>query len=163
LSLAVEHPQRLRSLIVADSVAGVDANLAGRVGAWLAAARSGDPELFFAVSLLDIFSPDYVRDHPRAIEASRRQFHKLNLTSVVHLLERFGELELPHLDRIHARVLLLCGELDALKPSHVMQAMAQRIPQAEFLTVPGAGHALSLEKPEEFMTACLGFLAKQEA
>lgn len=163
LYLAIEHPKRLRSLIVADSVDRVDANLAGRVNAWLAAARSGDPGLLFRVCLLDIFSPDYVRDHARAIEAARRQFHKLNLTSVVHLLERFGELELPHLDRIRAPVLLLCGELDTLKPPRAMQAMADRIPQAEYLTVPGAGHALSLEKPEAFMTACLGFLTKQEA
>ncbi|MEW6216629.1 MAG: alpha/beta hydrolase, partial [Candidatus Bipolaricaulota bacterium] len=52
------------------------------------------------------------------------------------------------------------GDEDALKPQRHAQLMVQRIVGAEFLVVPGAGHALCLERPAEFNTALLGFLAK---
>lgn len=163
LSWALDHPEQALSLIIADSVARVDANLALRVEAWLAAARAGDPELLFQVTLPDIFSPAFIGRNAPFIENARRGYHSLDLVSVVHLLKRFREHDLTdRLPRLRIPALLLCGELDTLKPPGAMRTIADRLSNAEFLTVPAAGHALPLEKPEAFMTACLGFLTKQE-
>ncbi len=40
------------------------------------------------------------------------------------------------------------------------EMMVARIPQAEYVVVPGAGHALCLDKPEPLYTLLLGFVLK---
>ena len=163
LQLALAFPGQLRSLIIADSVASVDANLEGQVQAWLIAAKTGDHELLCAVSMPDIFSPAFIMTHPKVIAVSRQGYKQLDLASVVYLLAEYHSYDVSEqLGRIRLPTLLLCGELDTLKPPSTMQAMADRLLDAEFITVPRAGHALPLERPAEFLTACLGFLSKQE-
>lgn len=66
------------------------------------------------------------------------------------LWERLGELSLP--------VLLLAGEEDAKFVATARQ-MAARIPQAQLVVVPDAGHTIHLEQPGAWREALLGFLA----
>jgi pimeloyl-ACP methyl ester carboxylesterase len=54
--------------------------------------------------------------------------------------------------------MLIVGAEDALAPPRVMELMARRIPQARFVKVPGAGHSVYFEKPDEFNEILLGFL-----
>lgn len=164
LQLAVDHSDHLQSLAVADSVATVDTYLGSRVEAWLAAARTGDADLLYHVCVSDIFSANYIQGHPDAMTAVRQGFHALDLASVVALIERYAAYDVSGgLSDIDAPTMALCGELDRIKPPAAMQTLADRIPNASFLTVPGAGHALHIERPQAFLTACVGFLAQQEA
>ncbi len=164
LQLAVDDPHCLQSLIVADSVAVVDTYLACRGEAWLAAARTGDADLLYRVCASDIFSAGYMAAHSDAMTAVRKGFHALDLQSVVNLLEGYSAYDVSgDLVDIDVPTMALCGELDLIKSPSAMQVLADRIPNAAFLTVPGAGHALHIERPAEFMTACLGFLAQQGA
>ncbi|HEV2579570.1 MAG TPA: 2-succinyl-6-hydroxy-2,4-cyclohexadiene-1-carboxylate synthase [Ktedonobacteraceae bacterium] len=57
------------------------------------------------------------------------------------LHDRLPTLDLP--------VLLMSGELDQ-KFSELAAQMAQLLPHAQWRSVPGAGHAVHLERPEEF-------------
>ncbi|HET7531334.1 MAG TPA: alpha/beta hydrolase [Mycobacteriales bacterium] len=43
--------------------------------------------------------------------------------------------------------LVLCGDKDLLTPPHNSQVMADALPDAELLLVPGAGHMVILERP----------------
>ncbi len=52
------------------------------------------------------------------------------------------------------------GEQDALKPPEYSRLIAERIPDSELLSIPGAGHAVIIEKPAEINTALLGFIEK---
>jgi len=61
--------------------------------------------------------------------------------------------ELPFLD---VPTLLIVGAED-LKFVAVNQQMAQRIPEVQEVVVPGAGHAVQLERPKEFAHAALKF------
>ncbi len=53
------------------------------------------------------------------------------------------------LPTLHIPVLLIAGELDT-KFSAIARSMAQALPQSQLRIVPGAGHAIHLERPEEF-------------
>jgi 2-succinyl-6-hydroxy-2,4-cyclohexadiene-1-carboxylate synthase len=64
------------------------------------------------------------------------------------LHERLPMLELP--------VLLLAGELDT-KFCAIARQMHQALPRASFEIIPGAGHTLHLEQPEQFDTRVLAF------
>jgi 2-succinyl-6-hydroxy-2,4-cyclohexadiene-1-carboxylate synthase len=53
------------------------------------------------------------------------------------------------LPTLHIPVLLVAGELDT-KFTAIARHMAQMLPQAQLHIVPGAGHTVHLERPEEF-------------
>jgi 3-oxoadipate enol-lactonase len=62
------------------------------------------------------------------------------------------------LAEIDVPVLVVTGEEDALIPPGEAEAMAEAIPQARLVRIPGAGHLPPLERPEEFRRALLPFL-----
>ena len=55
-------------------------------------------------------------------------------------------------------VLALAGEHDTTVPPAVMARMAEKIPGADYLVLPGCGHLANLERPHAFDAAILGWL-----
>jgi pimeloyl-ACP methyl ester carboxylesterase len=45
-------------------------------------------------------------------------------------------------------VVIICGEKDVLTPPSHSQAMADALPKAELILIPGAGHQAMMERPE---------------
>ena len=64
--------------------------------------------------------------------------------------------------RIAIPTLVVAGEHDTLAPPASSAWLAQALPAAELLRLPGAGHAPFLSHPEAFRDALLGFLAMSE-
>jgi pimeloyl-ACP methyl ester carboxylesterase len=96
----------------------------------------------------------------RVIEA---EYCKLDLDAVIRLIARFREFNITScLPRIKAPTLVIASDLDTLKPVTYAERIHQQISQSELSVVKKAGHALTYEKPQEFNTLVLGFLAKQE-
>ena len=63
------------------------------------------------------------------------------------------------LAEIEAPALVLVGEKD--KPYlRAAEVMAARLPNAEHVTIPGAGHIVNIEETEAFNAAVIGFLEK---
>jgi 2-succinyl-6-hydroxy-2,4-cyclohexadiene-1-carboxylate synthase len=80
---------------------------------------------------------DRLRGSPGGLAAALRG---LGTGALPSLWERLGELSMP--------VTLIVGERD-VRFSATARAMAARIPACEVLAVPGAGHAVQLERPAE--------------
>lgn len=59
---------------------------------------------------------------------------------------------------IKAPTLVLAGSLDRNAPPAGMRRMASRIPHAEYVELPGAGHLAHLEQPGAFNAALRAFL-----
>ena len=66
--------------------------------------------------------------------------------------------ERANLGRIQVPVLLIAGELDRQAPAPMMQRMAQKIPGARYVMLPGLAHLPNLENPAAFDTAVLDYL-----
>ncbi len=66
-----------------------------------------------------------------------------------------------NLARLAMPVLALAGELDPNAPPAVVQGMAQRIPGADYLALPGVGHLANIEAPDAFAQAVIGFLQRR--
>ena len=64
------------------------------------------------------------------------------------------------LEKIRVPTLVLRGTEDKLSPRAVMSEMAEKIPNAEFVEIPGAGHLPPLEQPEAFADAVLAWTRK---
>lgn len=63
------------------------------------------------------------------------------------------------LPRIAAPTLLVAGERDATAPPRGMARMAEAIPGARLVVIPGAGHLVPLERPAAFNATLASFLA----
>ena len=63
----------------------------------------------------------------------------------------------PRLDTMTMPALLITGTLDT-KFVAINQQMAALMPNSRHITIPGAGHTVHLERPEEFAERVVGFL-----
>jgi 2-succinyl-6-hydroxy-2,4-cyclohexadiene-1-carboxylate synthase len=90
---------------------------------------------------------------PEAREALRRQRLSNRAGGLAQSLRGVGTGVQPslhaRLPTLHIPILLIAGELDT-KFSAIARSMAQALPQSQLRIVPGAGHAVHLERPEEF-------------
>lgn len=161
LAFALRYPERTRSLLVSSSVATVDGELRERAQSWLEAALAKDPEALYRVTAPLNFSPAWAAANRPLLQAARARYDTLDMAAFVELMGAFLKLDLlEQLSAIRAPALVMVGEQDLLKPPKYAQAIAGRIPGAEFVVVPGAGHALSWEKPGAFNSLALGFTLK---
>lgn len=80
--------------------------------------------------------------------------YRTALQALVHFNRR------EELARIAVPVLVLAGEHDTNAAPAIMERMAQKIPGAAYLCLPGVGHLASMEQPGPFMDAVLGFLSR---
>lgn len=55
----------------------------------------------------------------------------------------------PRLRHLGVATLVVCGELDRMTPPEDCRSLAEAIPGSRFHLLPGAGHMLMIEKPEE--------------
>jgi 3-oxoadipate enol-lactonase len=68
----------------------------------------------------------------------------------------------PDLSAIDVPVLVITSDGDTLIPPEVSAPMAEHIPGAQLVTIPGAGHLSNLEAPDAFNEALRGFIARVE-
>jgi 3-oxoadipate enol-lactonase len=62
------------------------------------------------------------------------------------------------LGAIHKSTRVICGELDAATPPLLCRLLADKIPNASYLALPGCGHCPPLEQPDAFIRAIEDFL-----
>jgi 3-oxoadipate enol-lactonase len=163
LMLAFTHPARVKSLAVISSVSHVEPLLRQQVGVWADTARYA-PERLYDVTAPHNFSNAFLAAHPEVLQQGRERLRSYPAgfyEAFAGLVEAFAALDITsRLAEIAAPTLVVCGEADALKPVWYSRIIASRIPGAEFLVVPDAGHAVVIERAETVNTALLGFLAK---
>ena len=157
LDYALTHPERLRSLVVANSIGGVQDE------DYLALSRRMRPAPEFDALPTEFreLGPSYRAAN--AGETARwaelaKQSRPLNpLTSPQRNRNR---ITFAMLERIRIPTLLLTGDADLYTPPPVLRLFVARIKGAESLIVPEAGHSVYWERPQAFNTALLAFLAR---
>ncbi len=165
LQFALDHPQRIASLVLVDStVPGFDYSpeYADAVEELVRVARSEGPRT--ALDQVWLTHPlfDGVRRFP-----DRFDFLK-SIVLAYPARDYLDETEYPQpqwqvIDRLHevsAPTLVLVGEMDLPDFRLIAEILAANIATARIEVIPDAGHLLNLEQPEAFNRALLGFLAK---
>lgn len=161
LMFALRHPEKTKSLMVIDGVSEVPLLLKLQSYPWRIAGERNDAELLFHTSVFLNFSEEYLTRNEALLPASLANFGKLDLSSFVKLMDAFRAYNITdQLGQISCPTLIVVGEEDPIKGRKMAQMMVDRIPQAEYVVVPGAGHALCLDKPEPLNTLLLGFALK---
>jgi len=160
--LALRHPGRLRGLVLGGTSPG--GAFAPRIGPreLISIARGGVSERSLRAPLL--FSPEFRREHPERVRELVRQF-KLNRSSAATIgaqtvaAARFASTM--RLGRLRTPTLVMHGERDQLVPLAAGRLLAARIPDAELVVVPAAGHAYALEAPQKSLDLLLGWYERR--
>jgi 3-oxoadipate enol-lactonase len=71
------------------------------------------------------------------------------------------EVEEVDLSAVRARTLVAVGEHDKADFHAIAERLARELPEAELVTIPGAGHLPSVERPEATAALVRGFLEGQ--
>ena len=161
LVFALRYPQRTKSLMVIDGVSEVPQMLKLQSYPWKLAGERNDADLLFHTSVFLNFGEEYLKKNEAFLPAAHDNFAKLNLSSFVKLMDSFTTYNITdQLSQINCPTLIVVGEEDQIKGPKMAEIMTAGIPQAEYFVVPGAGHALCLDKPETLNTLLLGFVLK---
>jgi pimeloyl-ACP methyl ester carboxylesterase len=164
LTLARTRPDLVRSLLLVATGGGGR----GRIGrpryvADAMAEALGLPDPEFADRTMHFtFAPGWA-------EASPERFREIIQARIEHptpyeLLEAhaaacFGFYEeAPEVADVGAPALVVHGDQDLIVPVENGRMLARRLPQAEYVELPGRGHNLMLEDPETLVRVVRGFL-----
>lgn len=156
-----KYPQRVRGLILADTRPGADTEeaKANRENV----ARIAETEGTAAIADLQLprLISDYTRQNTPEVELRIRQMIEAATPQGIAaasrgMAQRADSTDL--LAGITCPTLVVVGEQDALTPPDVAQDYAARIPNAQFVVIPRAGHLSNLEQPEAFLQVIRNFL-----
>lgn len=157
--LALRRPASVKALVIANSSARFDD--AGRAG-WLAriaAIESGGMEAVADGAMARWFSASFLRDQPATIARWRRRVASNNARAYVaagHAVRLHDTLD--RMPQLRVPTLVIAGELDEGTPVAMSQAMAERVPGAKLVVMPGVAHLSALEQPAVFSAHLEDFL-----
>jgi 3-oxoadipate enol-lactonase len=161
---ALTYPEKLRSLILVCTTPG-GAHAARPTDEVTAALVEGgeDPATVYRRNAWFLYGEDTRAHHPERIEGDLEHRSRIPTRPAGY----FGQLQaaMAHdtwveLPAIAAPTLVLHGEADLLVPTANGRLLGERIPGAELVLVPGAGHMLQADAGEAVREAILGFLTR---
>jgi pimeloyl-ACP methyl ester carboxylesterase len=156
-----KYPQRLAGLILSDTRPEADTpeGRANRENV----AHIAETEGTEAIANMQIprALSEYTRQHHPEVELRVRQMINAATPKGIAaasrgMAQRADSTDL--LPAISCPTLVVVGEQDALTTPEVARNYAAKIPGAQFITIPYAGHLSNLEQPEAFLQAIDGFL-----
>jgi pimeloyl-ACP methyl ester carboxylesterase len=158
LDYALLHPERVRSLVVANSIGGV------QDAAYLEVQhRLRPPEIQALPVELRELGPSYRGLNPEGTQ----HWIAIERASRPHGTHGPGQplrhpMTLARLETMQVPVLILAGEADLLSPPALMRLLAAPLPQCRFETIPEAGHAAFWEQPERWNRLVLEFIGQHQ-
>lgn len=161
-AFGLKYPERTLSLILADTVSEVGAELRIIVDSWADPAKAADANTFFNATVPWNFSQAFIIANPALLTDAKKRYTLLDYPAIVRLCECFMNVNFTsRLNEIKCPTCIIVGSLDLLKGPAYAAILKNGIPHAELHILQGAGHASCWERPQEFNTVILGFLSKQ--
>ncbi|UPY36528.1 alpha/beta hydrolase [Sediminicoccus sp. KRV36] len=162
LELALRHPARVRRLVIVASSPAFGSRDPAFREAFLAARQKPLDEGLGMAGVARALVPGMLgpaasaQAAPAAIAAMGSVDEAAYRITLATLTSFDRRADLP---RVAQPALLIAGEADATAPPRGMSRMAEAMPDARLVVIPGVGHLLPLEAPEAFHAALLAFLA----
>ena len=143
-------PERLRSLVIANSIVGVQDE------EYLEMTRRLRPAPDFNAIPAEIreLGPSYRASNPRGTQRWKELARHSSPQGTTNRITYAA------LETIKVPTLLLTGDADLYMPPSVLRLFAARFPNCESLVIPECGHSAFWEQPELFNRAVLDFIAK---
>lgn len=165
LSMAFAHHERISRLVLVDSAAGplTDEEIAEQENRWRARSQAlrmppeDGQEAAIDRTMATIFAdptrvPASFREDLRwqMEHADPAQAGGVDADRAAMARERYGQLAIP--------TLVVWGEADSMSPTERGRRLARAIPGARYVELPGVGHTVQIEAPEEFVAVVAPFI-----
>ena len=174
--LALRHPERVRGLVLACTYPEPDAEVErqrqfsmAQFGATVTAdgemridLTALDPMLFFQHLLPRVFNQAFIdQELPKLMQLfSGALQYGFSMEAILgQVAAVMGHRATDRLHQIKARTLVITGDADLLIPPANSRVLAEHIPNARLVTIPGGSHGFNFETPERFNREVLDFLA----
>lgn len=165
--LALAHPERVASLILAGTYARADAKRRVVLDLWKSMVELKVPAELRIKQRLIWTLGDATMEQEDLIEAMWRFYLRDDAPMEDRVFVRQAEACIAHdalerLDKITAPTLVVCGEGDILTPPVLSRLLVSRIKDSRLVMMPNAGHLVAAELAPRFNRLVNRFLAEQE-
>ena len=165
--LALAHPERVASLILAGTYARADAKRRVVLDLWKTMVELKVPAELRIKQRLIWTLGDATMEQEDLIEAMWRFYLRDDAPMEDRVFVRQAEACIAHdalerLDKITAPTLVVCGEGDILTPPVLARQLVSRIKDSRLVLLPNAGHLVAAELAPRFNRLVNRFLAEQE-
>jgi 3-oxoadipate enol-lactonase len=159
-AFALEHPDRLERLVIANSTSSYGPE--GRT-TWqnrIKLVEDGGLAAIRDMVAQRYFSDGFRREHADVVNSVMDRFMQTPVQGYLGCCEAIRELDFaPHLGAIRAPTLVIAGSEDMGTPVAMSEAIAKGIPGAKLEVIARASHLSAVEKPRDFGELVTRFLA----
>jgi 3-oxoadipate enol-lactonase len=160
--LALNHAERLRSLVLCDTSAYLPPAALPIVQERIATARTRGLQGLVDGTLERWFTPSYLKRNPPSVAVIRNQFLATSVAGYIGCSEAIGKLNfLERLPQITLPTLIMVGAEDPGTPVAASEAIHERIRGSKLTVLPSASHLSNIEQADQFNSHLLAFLEAQ--
>lgn len=162
MHFALEAPELIDALILANTTAYTNKQLKIIGDSWIDVAKTYNGKKFFQVTIPPIYSMEFYENNYEWLEKRQTYFEttfkkewyegfiRLVKSAESHdVRKRLSELKMP--------VLIIGSEHDVITPLACQRVLSQAIEQSTFVIMADCGHASMYEKPKAFISNISGF------
>lgn len=164
MQIASKRPKWLKKLILANTTSYTNPQLKAIGDSWIYAAKSHDGKQFFKSTIPPIYSAGFYEKNLEWLTAREALFVKAfdarwydGFIRLVISAEAHDARDL--VENISVPTLIIGADEDLITPVSCQQFLFDAIADARFVVIKSCGHASMYEKPIEFFTAVIGFMA----
>lgn len=161
IELALRHPEKVRALVLGCTHGGYLTSKKPSLKVTVDLFRGTmQKKLDLARTAKFLVSDEYYREHPQAFHEWLRTAGRPNPRTILTQVLAIASYEATsRLARISVPTLVITGDADKLVPAANSKRLAERIPGAKLVMLPGVGHAFRLEAEAASGEAITSFLA----
>jgi 3-oxoadipate enol-lactonase len=161
LQFALSYPERVRRMVLADTLSGVRTERFRRFleYALIGAIEHGGPDLMYDINVIFAFSERYLEENRAELEAGKAAWRSIDVPRYTAMLRSILDWSID--DRLHeiqTPALVLWGSEDIELPRVYSERIAAALPHAVMSVIEGAGHKSCADLPDQFNKAVLAFL-----
>lgn len=161
-ALAVRHGDLFDRLVLVDCLAGFPEPGKEPLRGLARTVRAEGMGAALDTAVRRMFPPSYIEAHPAVVEERKGALRRMAPETFSALCLALTEVDLAaDLGRIGNRTLVLAGELDQTTAPPLVKKLAEGIPGARFVLVPGCGHCPQIERPDAFVELVGRFLDEE--
>ena len=160
LNLAIDHPEIVKALILANSPVGLmpPEAMEGRQ-VMLELLEKGDFKIAVELMTTNAFSPGFKDNNLTEFEKYKNVKLKNKSVCFTRIIRAIGTFNpIPDLSKVQCPVLIIIGENDAIMGVDQGKLAQKAIVGSELVILP-TGHAAALELPRKFNSAVMQFLS----
>jgi 3-oxoadipate enol-lactonase len=157
--LAIEHPDRVGKLVIANSVSRYPEDARAQWHDRARIARSSGMAALADLIMTRYFSEDFRLSQPDVVQRFREGVLRVDARAYAACCEAIAALDYyPALHQVRCPTLAIAGEADVAATPGMVQEIADRIPGAAFTPIPAAGHLSVVEHPDAFLEILKSFM-----